>query len=82
MIWSSFAKKQYCEAISYSDNGSIFGKWLHEDRLLFEENGGHGMLFETFDKELMFIQHSPNNPPDERPCIFKVTEKEQSLFID
>ena len=37
--------------------------------------------FETFDKELMFIQHSPNSTPYERPCIFKVTEKANSLFI-
>ena len=82
MIWSSFTKKQYCEAISYSDNGSLFGKWIHDERLLFEKDGGHGMLFETFDKELMFIQHLPNDTPNERPCIFKVTEKEESLFIE
>lgn len=81
MIWSSFTKKQYCEAISYSDNGSVFGKWTHDDRLLFEKDGGHGMLFETFDEELMFIQHMPNNSPCERPCIFKIFEKENTLFI-
>ena len=81
MIWSSFSKGEYCEALSYSDSGSIFGKWIHDDRLLFDKNGGHGMLFESFDGELMFIQHMPNNPPYERPCIFKVIEKDNTLFM-
>lgn len=42
MIWSSFSKQKYCEAISYSDNGSIFGNWLHDDRLLFTDDGEIG----------------------------------------
>lgn len=81
MIWSSFSKKQYCEAISYSDNGSISGNWIHDDRLLFEKDGGHGMLFRSFDGELMFILHMPNKSPYERPCLFKVIEKDNTLFI-
>jgi GH43 family beta-xylosidase len=81
MIWSSFSKKQYCEAISYSESGSIFGKWIHESRLLFEKDGGHGMLFESHENELLFIQHMPNTSPDERPRIFSVIEKDDTLFI-
>ena len=81
MIWSSFYKKQYCEAISYSDNGSIFGNWIHDDRLLFEKDGGHGMLFKTLENELMFIQHMPNGTPLERPCTYRIVEKDDSLFI-
>ena len=81
MIWSSFSKGEYCEAISYSDNGSIFGNWIHDERLLFEKNGGHGMLFKNFDDEIMFIQHVPNDSPNERPCLFKIIEKEDTLYI-
>ncbi|MBE7044540.1 MAG: glycoside hydrolase [Ruminococcaceae bacterium] len=81
MLWSSFSKKQYCEAISYSDNGSILGNWIHDDRLLFEKDGGHGMLFESLEKELMFTQHMPNNTPSERPCFFRVVEKDDTLFL-
>ena len=82
MIWSSFYKGQYCEALSYSHNNSVFGEWVHDDRLLFAKDGGHGMLFRSYEDELMFIQHSPNDSPYERPFIFKVTEKDNSLFID
>ena len=82
MLWSSFSKGQYCEGLAYSDNGSIHGNWSHDDRLLFDKDGGHGMVFRTFDDELMFIQHMPNNTPMERPCLFKVIEKDDTLFFD
>ena len=82
MIWSSFSKQNYCEAISYSDNASIFGNWIHEERLLFESNGGHGMIFKNHNGETMFIQHLPNKTPYERPCLFTVIEKNNTLVIE
>ena len=69
MMWSSFSKGNYVEAIAYSDNGEIDGKWYHDDKLLFEKDGGHGMLFKTNEDKLMFVMHSPNITPDERPKI-------------
>jgi len=81
MIWSSFSKNQYCEAISYSDNGSIFGNWIHDDRLLFEKDGGHGMIFKKNNDEIMFIQHMPNHSPHERPHLFHIIEKDDTLYI-
>ena len=60
IIWSSFAHGGYCEGISYSDNGSITGNWIHDERLLFEADGGHGMIFTTLEGELIFICHQPN----------------------
>jgi len=81
MIWSSFSKHEYCEAISYSDNGSIFGNWIHDERLLFDKNGGHGMIFKNYNDDNMFIQHMPNNSPCERPHLFKIIEKDDTLYI-
>jgi hypothetical protein len=54
---------------------------LHEEKLFFEENGGHGMLFETFDGKLMLALHAPNNNPCERPVLFFVEEKNGQLNI-
>ena len=82
MIWSSFSKHQYCEAISYSDSGSILGNWIHDDRLLFDKDGGHGMIFESNDNELMFVQHMPNIQPDERPHLYKIIEKDNTIFVE
>ncbi len=81
MIWSSFSKKAYCEGIAYSDNGSIFGTWSHDDRMLFEKDGGHGMIFKTNEGDLKFICHIPNNSPHERPCLFDLVERDDTLYL-
>lgn len=79
MIWSSLIGETYVEAISYSDNGRIDGCWKHSDTLLFNENGGHGMVFESFDKEKFFVFHSPNTTPNERPVLIKITETDNTI---
>ncbi len=71
-IWSSFSKEGYAEAIARSDNGKINGKWSIDDKLLFEKDGGHGMIFKGYDGEDYFIFHTPNTILDERPCIKKI----------
>ena len=81
MLWSSFTKDGYCEAISYSDNGSIRGNWYHDERKLFEKDGGHGMIFGDFDGNLRFTLHSPNESPLERPALFCLEEKNNSLYV-
>ena len=81
MVWSSFAKTGYCEAIAYSDNNSIFGKWTHDDRLLFEKDGGHGMIFKDLNDRLKFVCHRPNKHPAERPCFFELYEKDDTLYL-
>lgn len=68
-IWSSFSKGEYVEAIARSDNGKISGKWTIDDSLLFEKNGGHGMIFTDLNGQLCFIYHTPNNTPLERPAV-------------
>lgn len=74
MIWSSFTDDGYCEGIAYSDNGSIKGNWTHDEHLLFEEDGGHGMIFRTLEGELKFIFHQPNSTPNERPHVVSLKD--------
>ncbi len=72
-IWSSFCTgKKYCEAIARSDNGSIFGKWTIDEKLVLEDDGGHGMIFKDNDGNDLFVYHSPNTIFLERPCIKKI----------
>lgn len=80
MTWSSFSKDGYCVGIAYSDNGEIDGKWVHDSRMLYKEDGGHGMIFKK-DGEPYFILHQPNNPPFERPHIVKLEERDDTLFF-
>ena len=48
------SEKGHTEALAYSDNGDITGTWTQDDRLLFEKDGGYGMIFESNSGELYF----------------------------
>ena len=71
-IWSSFSKGEYVEAISRSDNGSIKGKWTIDEKLLYEKNGGHGMIFTDLNGKSNFVYHAPNDTPNERPFYTRI----------
>lgn len=82
MIWSSFGKEGYVQAIARSDNGDILGHWKQDERLLFEKDGGHGMIFRGLDGERYLTLHSPNRSLEERPVFYKVKEEKGSLLMD
>lgn len=82
MLWSSFSAGGYAEAIAVSDNGDITGQWQHLPQLLYEKDGGHGMLFRTAEGALRLILHAPNGQAGaERPHLFSVLEKEGTLQL-
>lgn len=80
MIWSTFTPTGYVQAIACSDNGEIDGKWYHE-KPLFEDNGGHGMIFEDYNGVKHLVLHSPNENPMERPVLFDIAEENGNLII-
>lgn len=80
MIWSTFTKSGYVQAIAYSDNGEIDGEW-HNEELLFEKDGGHGMIFDDLKGNKHLILHSPNENPDERPVLFDIIEENGTLKL-
>jgi hypothetical protein len=49
--------------------------------MLFEENGGHGMIFTALDGKKYVTLHSPNRTPNERPCFFEVEERNGTLEL-
>ncbi|MBQ3870166.1 MAG: family 43 glycosylhydrolase [Clostridia bacterium] len=77
LLWSSFhsgPQYWYVQALAISDSGSILGPWRHADKFIYDEDGGHGMIFDGFDKNTYLILHSTNVNPNERPRLFKITE--------
>ena len=80
-LWSTFNKSGYAELICKSDNGDITGNWEILEQPLSAENGGHGMVFETFAGERTFVMHYPNNATLERPVLFKLHEENGKLHI-
>ena len=82
MIWSSFGKDGYIEAIARSDNGDILGNWHQDETLLFEKDGGHGMIFRGLNGKLYLTLHSPNRSLEERPVFYELKEKNENILMD
>ena len=82
MLWSTFGKGGYAEAVAVSEDGTINGKWKHCALPLSASNGGHGMLFKSFDGKLYFTMHAPNNPRGaERVCLFEMEEIPEEPYL-
>ena len=83
MLWSSFSKNGcYALGIARSLSGNILGPWEHEAHPLYSKDGGHGMLFKTFEEELMLTVHTPNKTPYERPVFIKIKEHNGTLEME
>ena len=50
-----------------------------EEIPFYTKDGGHGMLFKTFEGKLKLVMHQPNGDPYERPRIFDITETEDGI---
>lgn len=87
MLWSGFNKEcngiyNYFQAVARSDNGEIDRKWIFQDELLYENDGGHGMVFRDFDNRLMLVVHQPNNGGgSESPLSLEVEEVDGKLLL-
>lgn len=81
MLWSSFGSKGYAMGIARSASGNVTGPWQHDPTPLWLEDGGHGMIFKTFDGKLMLTFHSPNNTPKERPVFVELEETQDNIHI-
>jgi len=81
MIWSSFGMGRYKVGTARSETGEIGGPWRQDSEPIFSDNGGHGMLFRTFEGQLMLCLHQPNSAPKERPRLFTVREEDGGLTL-
>ncbi len=74
MLWSSIGKQGYAMGVAHAKTGNILGPWIQESEPIYAKDGGHGMLFKTFDNKLMMTIHTPNKTPHERPVFIEVVE--------
>lgn len=81
MIWSNFVKGHgYCVLLRKSTTGKIAGPWT-KDEILYGKNGGHGMLFRTFDGKLLLTLHQPNSGEAERMKLFEIEDTGHTLRL-
>jgi len=81
MLWSSFGSNGYAMGVARSESGLVTGPWKHDSTPLWSEDGGHGMIFKSFDGKLMLTFHSPNNTPKERPVFIELEETQYTIYL-
>ncbi|WP_307322280.1 glycoside hydrolase family 43 protein [Evansella vedderi] len=81
MLWASFVNNVYAQGISRSSSGEITGPWIHDEKPIYHDDGGHGMVFKTFEGNLMLTLHSPNKTPLERPIFIPIEEKDGKIQV-
>jgi len=81
MIWSSFDKDhKYAVGIACSTSGKVAGPWKQMDQPLLAIDGGHGMIFKTFDGRLVMPIHQPNQGKT-RARLFELEDGGDTLRI-
>lgn len=81
MPWSSWADRGYAVGVAVSGSGRLAGPWRQEEIPLFPADGGHGMLFESFDGKLLYALHYPNTKYEEHPVFSPVAVENGHLIL-
>lgn len=85
MLWSSwYGHNQYAIGAAYSESGSVMGPWVQEKEPIFRNNGGHGMLFRTFDGDLKLCFHvvdDTDENPGRTPVVRDVDDSGDKLVL-
>ncbi len=79
LLWSCMADKGYTIGYAVSDSDEIYGPWKQCEKPLFEKDGGHGMVFESYDLQLYLAIHQPNDTPNERAVFVELEETDDGL---
>ncbi len=80
MLWSSYGPNRYAVGQAASSSGRLAGPWVHNPDPLWSEDGGHPMLFRTFDDRLVMAIHQPNRRV-ERARFFEVDDSGDWLTL-
>ena len=81
LLWSSFTNGSYTLGVARSLSGGICGPWKQDAEPLYREDGGHGMVFHTFEGQLTLTVHRPNSTRNERPIFVPLCESTGQLGI-
>lgn len=58
MLWSTYENGSYVQTVARSQTGTLAGPWEQLPPLV-KQDSGHGMLFRTFEGQLMMVVHRP-----------------------
>lgn len=85
MLWSSWGDRRYALGVAYSESGKVGGPWIQEEKAIYPENGGHAMMFRTFDGKLLLCMHYSLSFDTERqvrrPMFIEVDDSGDKLVL-
>lgn len=80
MTWSTLTPHGgYVVILAESKSGRINGPWIQQ-RVIHQEDGGHAMIFRTFDGRLLLALHKPNHGT-ERLRLYNLEDNGDTLTI-
>ena len=80
MLWSSYGTRKYATGVAVSTSGRIAGPWVQQAEPVWTDDGGHPMLFTTFDGRLVMAIHQPNRRV-ERARFLEVEDTGDSIRV-
>lgn len=84
MLWTSWIYDVYTQGVAYSQSGTLDGPWIQEKEPITPANFGHGMLFRTFDGQLLMSIHSHRSAGSRTvriPRLFEVDDSGDKLVV-
>lgn len=81
MLWATWGKERYFQAICYSESGTIAGPWIQEPEPFLANNSGHGMLFRTFEGKLIYVVHHSEGDGPRKPQYWNVDDSGDKLVL-
>ena len=86
MLWTSWVYDVYTQGVAYSESGTLDGPWIQEKEPITPPNYGHGMLFRTFEGQLLLSCHSHAKDQQgrtiRRPRFFKASVEGDKLRLE
>ncbi|MCL6456930.1 MAG: glycoside hydrolase family 43 protein [Gorillibacterium sp.] len=81
LLWASFIDNTYALGIARSESGELTGPWIHQEEALYQNDGGHAMVFKTFEDKLLLAIHTPNQTPNERPFFLELEQRNGKIMM-
>lgn len=81
MQWSCMGKQGYCIGYAVSESGNLLGPWKQSEKPVYENDGGHGMIFTDYLGRLLLSIHTPNDTPHERAAFFELIETDEGIEL-
>ena len=78
MLWSSYESGSYVQTVARSKSGTIAGPWEQLEPIV-KQDSGHGMLFRTFEGQLMMVIHRPFR--NARGKLYEMADRSDHLEV-